>query len=334
MSKIRINTEHVATVGQHLLSGSERLAGVAQEVERALAGLDSGAWDGVSRARAEPMFAQVRPEARYLAQRLDELSRLLTRVAEAFSQEDAAAAHNFGEMDWVEWYGPDRYDPAGALSAAGLAGFYAMAAGEGHPSSSAPPSPPPSKSGAPLFILPLASMLPGGYKFMDTISYTNGMINDGWRGVHIGTDYGPTDGDNHVMASTTGTVVFSGEQRGYGHYVIVEYPADTLPPWATQMAEYKEGDSAYAIYAHLADPVEELPPSGTPVTNGTVLGTMGQTGNASGVHLHTEVRFGAPGMDVRASGDIRWYDATVLTPVDPENVFHIPNLMAKKADMQ
>ncbi len=103
MPRIRINTERIAAVGQRLLSGSERLAGVVQEVERALAGLDTEAWGGVSRARAEPMLAQVRPEGVHRARRLEEMGRLLARVAETFSQEDEAAAQNMAGMPWVDF---------------------------------------------------------------------------------------------------------------------------------------------------------------------------------------------------------------------------------------
>ncbi|MCU0497009.1 MAG: NBR1-Ig-like domain-containing protein [Anaerolineae bacterium] len=76
---------------------------------------------------------------------------------------------------------------------------------------------------------------------------------------------------------------------GFGNYVVVRYRWDDLPGQmrAAMTAEGYSGAYAYVIYAHLhrihvnAD---------DPVSAGTVIGTLGNTGNSSGPHLHLEIR--------------------------------------------
>ena len=61
-------------------------------MQRAIGSLDTGAWDGRSRWRAEPLLDRVRPESARVADGLDELGRKLVRVADTFEQEDNTAA--------------------------------------------------------------------------------------------------------------------------------------------------------------------------------------------------------------------------------------------------
>jgi len=100
MAQIRIDTEQVRETGQRLSAEGDHLAQIGQELERAIGGLDTGAWDGRSRARAAPLLNRVRPENARLADELDRLGRKLVRVAEVFEAEDGAAARNFGVMTW------------------------------------------------------------------------------------------------------------------------------------------------------------------------------------------------------------------------------------------
>lgn len=103
MAQIRIDTEHAREAGRRLISESDRLAEIGHELQDAISSLDIRAWDGVSRARAEPMLGRVRPESERMAQGLDILGRKLVRVADVFEQEDNTAARNLEGMPWVSF---------------------------------------------------------------------------------------------------------------------------------------------------------------------------------------------------------------------------------------
>lgn len=85
---------------------------------------------------------------------------------------------------------------------------------------------------------------------------------------HKGIDIAAPRG-TPIEAAATGTVVFSGRQRGYGKTVIVEL-----------------ADGRRTRYAH-ADKL--LVQAGDEVRAGQVIATVGSTGRATGPHLHFEV---------------------------------------------
>lgn len=95
------------------------------------------------------------------------------------------------------------------------------------------------------------------------------------RDQHDGIDLAAPEG-TAVVAAAPGTVLFSGEQRGYGKIVLVGH-AGAL------------GD-VVTVYAHNS---ENLVASGDRVDRGEVIARVGHTGNATGPHLHFEVRVGA-----------------------------------------
>mgnify|MGYP000281426376 CR=1 FL=1 len=103
MAQIRIDTARVGEVGQRFGREADRLAEIGHELQGAIHHLDTWAWDGRSRARAEPLLARVRPESARLAEGLNDLGRKLDRVAAAFEHEDATAAGNLAGMPWVEF---------------------------------------------------------------------------------------------------------------------------------------------------------------------------------------------------------------------------------------
>jgi len=103
MPQIRVDTEHVRDVGRRLIAESDRLNEIGHELQGAIGGLDTGAWDGHSRAQAEPLLSRVRPESARVSEDLDELGRMLVRVADTFEQEDNTAAHNLEGMPWVDF---------------------------------------------------------------------------------------------------------------------------------------------------------------------------------------------------------------------------------------
>jgi murein DD-endopeptidase MepM/ murein hydrolase activator NlpD len=84
------------------------------------------------------------------------------------------------------------------------------------------------------------------------------------KGVDISAAYG-----QEIGAAAAGRVVFSGQQGGYGATVLVEH-----------------ADGSRTRYAHLS---ETLVSAGDTVGYGQPLGRAGNSGRATGTHLHFEV---------------------------------------------
>jgi len=113
---------------------------------------------------------------------------------------------------------------------------------------------------------------------MDELARPAGKITSafGWRsdplngasrfhgGIDVRAKYG-----QEVNSAGAGRVVFSGDQRGYGTTVIVEH-----------------ADGVQTRYAHLS---AALVQKGDAISAGQVLGRAGQSGRATGPHLHFEV---------------------------------------------
>lgn len=101
-----------------------------------------------------------------------------------------------------------------------------------------------------------------------------------WNGLsslHRGIDITNLAG-TPIMAAAAGTVsvkAYDGS-ADYGNRVLLDH-----------------GHGVYTLYAHLTS---FSVADGMVVTRGQVLGTMGNTGNATGSHLHFEVKY-APDMD-------------------------------------
>lgn len=101
--------------------------------------------------------------------------------------------------------------------------------------------------------------------------------------IHGGIDLAPTSGGNpDIYAAKGGTVIAAGNNPGLeGNYVMIDH-----------------GDGYYTYYGHMVDGSITVS-NGQNVTNSTVIGLMGATGLASGVHLHFEVRKGGQSSDFR-----------------------------------
>lgn len=94
------------------------------------------------------------------------------------------------------------------------------------------------------------------------------------RGIHgfNGVDLAVARG-SQVFASAEGTIIVArstGWNGGYGKYVVIAHP-----------------NSTQTLYSHLDDVLVE---AGRKVTQGTVIGLVGSTGNSTGPHVHFEVR--------------------------------------------
>lgn len=87
---------------------------------------------------------------------------------------------------------------------------------------------------------------------------------------HYGIDLGGNQGDP-ILAAENGVVVYAGwNDWGYGEMVVIDH-----------------GNGWQSLYAHLAKVEVKC---GQELYRGDVLGAMGATGNANGVHLHFELR--------------------------------------------
>lgn len=86
---------------------------------------------------------------------------------------------------------------------------------------------------------------------------------------HKGVDYAARTG-TPVKSTGDGTVIFCGRQGGYGQVVVVQH-----------------GDRYETLYAHLSNFKRGLS-EGAKVKQGDIIGYVGQTGLATGPHLHYE----------------------------------------------
>ena len=91
-----------------------------------------------------------------------------------------------------------------------------------------------------------------------------------WR-AHKGVDYGARRG-TPIMATGNGTVVVAGRKNGYGKTVVIRH-----------------GGKYETLYAHMNGFAKGIK-SGVRVNQGDVIGYVGQTGMATGPHLHYEFR--------------------------------------------
>ncbi len=90
----------------------------------------------------------------------------------------------------------------------------------------------------------------------------------GWNGVDIAAPKGTP-----IYAAAGGTVIVSrvgGWNGGYGNYVVIDH-----------------GDGTQTLYGHLTSDSVSV---GQSVSQGQPIGTVGNTGKATGYHLHFEVR--------------------------------------------
>ena len=94
-------------------------------------------------------------------------------------------------------------------------------------------------------------------------------VSSGRKEFHSGIDIGAPTGTN-IVAAESGRVSYSGYMRGYGNVIILSH------------------DEGYStVYAHNS---VNLVKTGQSIKKGNVIAKVGRTGNATGSHLHFEVR--------------------------------------------
>jgi murein DD-endopeptidase MepM/ murein hydrolase activator NlpD len=108
----------------------------------------------------------------------------------------------------------------------------------------------------------------------------------GTREFHHGIDIKARMGED-VLAAAPGTVIFAGRQSGFGNVVIIDH-----------------GKRFCTVSAHLSS---MLVGEGEVVERGRVIGKVGKSGNATGTHLHFEIRVAGKSVDplqyLRSSGE-------------------------------
>lgn len=108
-----------------------------------------------------------------------------------------------------------------------------------------------------------------------------------WGVLHDGTDIAGCGFGSNIFASQAGTVEKVSYKYDNGQYIIINHH-----------------NGFYSLYAHLsAQSVRE----GQQVTKGQVIGAMGRTGAATGVHLHYSIWTGYPYYGGRALNAMSFY---------------------------
>lgn len=121
----------------------------------------------------------------------------------------------------------------------------------------------PAQSGSQTFMAPVGGVSPSTPYHAAGASWASGY--------HTGVDF-PVSTGTSVKAVGNGTVVSAGWGGAYGYQVVIRHP-----------------DGRYSQYAHLSQLSVR---AGQPVNRGQQIGRSGSTGNATGPHLHFEIRTG------------------------------------------
>jgi murein DD-endopeptidase MepM/ murein hydrolase activator NlpD len=142
------------------------------------------------------------------------------------------------------------------------------------------------------------------------ISSTFGMrlhpLHGRWEG-HKGVDYAAPSGTPiHTVAD--GTIEYAGWQNGYGNVIIIKHFGNYSTVYAHQ--------SAFAAGVH----------TGEKVTQGELIGYVGQTGWATGPHLHYEFRIDDKPVDPLS------VDLPIARPLEPAQLRQFAQAVAPYKD--
>lgn len=103
----------------------------------------------------------------------------------------------------------------------------------------------------------------------------------GYKSTHTGIDI-PASYGTPVMASGSGTVIFSGWGKAYGNFILIDHGVDD------------KGRQVITQYAHNA---ELLVSEGDAVVRGQTIAKVGSTGWSTGNHVHFGVQIGGVWVD-------------------------------------
>jgi murein DD-endopeptidase MepM/ murein hydrolase activator NlpD len=98
-------------------------------------------------------------------------------------------------------------------------------------------------------------------------------------GVHTGLDFAGSSG-TPIRAAASGTVISTGYEGAYGNRIVIDH-----------------GNGFRTTYNHLSGITVSV---GQKVTAGDRIGSLGNTGNSTGPHLHFEVTKGGKFIDPEA----------------------------------
>lgn len=121
---------------------------------------------------------------------------------------------------------------------------------------------------------------PGCYYVTSRMGNRFHPIFNEWRyhsGLDIGAGYGSA-----IVASDSGTVSWCGEKGGYGNCIMINH-----------------GNGYYTLYGHMSSYAVSY---GDSVSKGQTIGYVGDTGWATGPHLHFEIRYGDSCLDPEVMG--------------------------------
>lgn len=103
MPKIKINPDQVRGVGRQFRSEGEHIDEISTQLRRAIHSLDTWNWSGQHRANIEPLLDQIPSQANRLENEMHRLGQLLSKIADAFEQQDNTAAGNLTSLPWVDF---------------------------------------------------------------------------------------------------------------------------------------------------------------------------------------------------------------------------------------
>lgn len=104
-------------------------------------------------------------------------------------------------------------------------------------------------------------------------TYARGFSKSGWQKFHMGVDLSVPEG-TPIRAAQAGKVIFSGKSSeipAYGILVVIDH-----------------GNGFATLYAHCS---QTLVKAGDKVNQNDLIAKAGSTGNASGSHVHVELRY-------------------------------------------
>ena len=233
----------------------------------------------------EGQQAELRAEQEVLKAQMEETTAMLealaveieTAIAEYKAAEAAEAAAAAEITNIIALYNAQKAAEAAALAAQQQAQQQTQQVvnPDGTVTQVTTPAQPSAPSGTGTLVWPVPSSM--------TITSRYGNRSDPFTGAtayHSGIDIdGFNKAGNPIIAADSGTVVTASSNSGYGNYVIIDH------------------GGMKTVYAHMSGFAVS---TGQTVSQGQTVGYLGDTGRATGVHLHFEVYVGESRTDPAA----------------------------------